>query len=94
MKKYKMIIVTARSLEELNYSKEKLSLIGLDKTPFIRELGGYVFQSGSRNKDVPGTFDVVNVLGTHDAGKMAFEIYASEIDSFTSYLTSVLNYIK
>ena len=22
--------------------------------------------------------DVVNVLGTHDAGKMAFEIYASE----------------
>lgn len=70
------------------------SLIGLDKTPFIRELGGYVFQSGSRNKDVPGTFDVVNVLGTHDAGKMAFEIYASEIESFTSYLTSVLNYIK
>ena len=31
MKKYEMIIVTARSLEELNYSKEKLSLIGLDK---------------------------------------------------------------
>lgn len=31
MKKYEMIIVTARSKEELDYSKDKLSLIGLDK---------------------------------------------------------------
>lgn len=79
---------------------ESSSLKGLDESSFIRELGGYVFKSGSRCKEVPDSYLVTTELGIHDAGKIAFEIYVDDSDNKNdinklSYLTnSVLSIIE
>ncbi len=79
------------------------SLKGLDESSFIRELGGYVFKSGSRCKEIPDSFAVVDALGIHDAGKMAFEIHADNSDNkndinniayIINGVSSVINYIN
>lgn len=77
------------SFESQLFSEE----ISLDKNDFIRELGGYALGSGSRNQNVPHSYDVLPYQGIHDAGKMAFTIYSSanhwmeNVEKIFSFLT-------
>lgn len=79
------------------------SLKGLDESSFIRELGGYTFKSGSRCKEIPDSFEVVDILGIHDAGKIAFEICVNNSDFenetknipfLIDSVTLIINYLK
>ncbi len=72
---------------------ENGSLNGYDANPFIRELGGYIFESGSRFSDVNSSFEVASVKGEHDLGKMAFEINSPKNEDIVSYITKILEFI-
>ncbi len=69
------------------------SLQYYDQDSFIRELGGYAFKSGARVKDVPSSYEVVEYLGIHDCGKMAFVINASADEDFQTCFKSVLSFM-
>lgn len=69
------------------------SLKGYDQNNFIRELGGYAFQSGSRQKDIASSFEVTQGLGVHDAGKMALSINSKDQNDLKTQVLAAMNFL-
>lgn len=69
------------------------TLKGYDQNDFIRELGGYGFQSGSRQKEIESSFEVVQGLGFHDVGKMALSINFKDQNDLKTQVLEVINFL-